>query len=148
VGRVTITKRRGSWFGSDAADLDEYLRAFVAGGYAVQQVVHAKCAACGESGFSILLDDEAGVAIRRCSRCAASHVMLAGARFLDEADLGEAACPGGHEQFDVAVGFALFEDGEIRWVSVGLRCQRDGLLGVYVDWKIDYSPSKQLLAQS
>ena len=36
-------------------------------------------------------------------------------------------------------------DGEIRWVSVGLRCGSDGLLGVYTDWKIDYSPSRQLL---
>ena len=74
--------------------------------------------------------------------------MLDGADHLDDADLGEAACPCGHEQFDVAVGYAILEGGDIRWVSVGLRCQLDGLLGVYVDWKIDYSPSRQLLTQA
>ncbi|MEU4676443.1 hypothetical protein [Micromonospora sp. NPDC023737] len=36
-------------------------------------------------------------------------------------------------------------DEEVRWVSVGLRCTQDGTLGVYTDWKIDYSPTRQLL---
>lgn len=74
--------------------------------------------------------------------------MLDSADFLDDAEVEAAACPCGHEQFDVAVGYALFDDGEVRWVSVGLRCQRDGLLGVYADWKIDYSPSRHLLAST
>ncbi|SPL94568.1 unnamed protein product [[Actinomadura] parvosata subsp. kistnae] len=43
------------------------------------------------------------------------------------------------------MGFALRGDGEVRWVSVGLRCLRDGSLGVYADWKIDYSPTAHLL---
>ena len=37
-------------------------------------------------------------------------------------------------------------DHEIRWISVGLRCLTDGTLGVYTDWKIDYTPTAHLLA--
>lgn len=72
--------------------------------------------------------------------------MLDSAECLEDADLESAAYPCGHEEFDVAVGFALREDGEVRWVSVGLRCRKDGRLGVYVDWKVDYSPSRHLLS--
>jgi hypothetical protein len=69
---------------------------------------------------------------------------------LDSADTAEVAvpeecaCPCGGETFQVAVGFALRDDGDVRWVSVGLRCTTDGTLGVYADWKIDYSPTNAL----
>ena len=133
--------------GSEADDLAEYLRGFAAGGHPVAEVVHAACAACCGSpeGFSVAVDDEEGAAVRTCLVCHASVPMLDSVEFLDDADLGPAACPCGHETFDVAVGFALREDADVRWVSVGLRCRNDGRLGVYVDWKIDYSPSRHLL---
>jgi hypothetical protein len=45
----------------------------------------------------------------------------------------------------VAVGFAVRVRGEVRWASIGLRCVRDGILGVYVDWKTDYAPTPHLI---
>lgn len=41
------------------------------------------------------------------------------------------------------------EDGspagrEVKWVNIGARCVRDGTLGVYADWKIDYGPTDLL----
>jgi hypothetical protein len=33
----------------------------------------------------------------------------------------------------------------VRWISLGLRCVQDGTLGVYADWKVDYSPTGHLL---
>jgi hypothetical protein len=45
-------------------------------------------------------------------------------------------------------GFALHDDGEVRWISVGLRCLTDNTLGVYADWKINYGPSDHLLSQA
>jgi len=138
---MTVTKRGASWFGTEAGDLNDYLTAFAAGGYPIHRTARSTCAACEATvGFSVLLDDERGLVVSTCAACSATQVMLDGAEYLDEADLGEAACPCGHEQFDVAVGFSLREDDEVRWFSVGLRCQRDGLLGVYIDGKIDYSP--------
>ena len=145
---MTVSKQGSSWKGTEAADLGEYLRTFAAGGYTVAAVVHAACATCGalDAGFSVMLDDEEGAAIRTCRSCHAEVAMLDSVEFMEDADLGEAACPCGHEVFDVAVGFALRENAEVRWVSLGLRCLNDGLLGVYADWKIDYSPSRHLLS--
>jgi hypothetical protein len=113
----------------------------------VAEVVHAACASCGQSsdGLAVAVDDDEGAATRRCLRCATKVPMLDSGDYLDDADLGAAACPCGHEQFDVAVGFSLRDDGEVRWLSIGLRCRSDGLLGVYADWKVDYTPSRQLL---
>ena len=71
--------------------------------------------------------------------------MLDSADYLEDADLQEAACPCGHEEFDVAVGYAVYDDtDDVRWVSIGLRCRSDSQMGVYADWKIDYSPSGHL----
>ena len=146
---MTVTKRGGAWFGTERGDIEQYLRAFAAGGYAVQHVVHSTCRSCGRTaGFKVLVDDDEGAAVRRCAACDTDHVMLDSADYLDEAELVQAACPCRHEQFDVAVGFSMREGDEadeVRWVYVGLRCQNDGLLGVYADWKIDYSPSEHLL---
>jgi hypothetical protein len=48
----------------------------------------------------------------------------------------------------MAVGFALHDDGEVRWISVGLRCLADdNTLGVYADWKVNYSPSGHLVSR-
>ncbi len=92
------------------------------------------------------LDGEEGAATRQCLRCQSQTPLLDSEDYLNDAELGAAACPCGHEGFDVAVGFSLRDDGEVRWVSIGLRCRNDGLLGVYADWKVGYSPSRHLLA--
>ena len=130
-----------------AAELDAYLREFQAGGYPVTQVVHVACARCGGSEFGVRVDDDAGYADRTCQLCGDRCVMLDAPDVAEDADPGDAACPCGGERFDVGVGFALRADGEVRWVSVALRCTADGVLGVYADWKIDYSPSGHLLAR-
>ena len=132
------------WRGTQAADLDLYLAEFRAGGYPVARVVHASCGGCGGSTFRVLVDDEEGYVERRCTSCAARFAMLDSADVQDEADPGGAACPCGNETFEVAVGFAVRDDGDVRWTSIGLRCVGDGILGVYADWKIDYSPTAHL----
>jgi hypothetical protein len=138
----------GRWRpGTAAAELDAYLRESQAGGYPVARVVHAACARSGGSEFGVRVDDDAGYAERTCHLCGERWVMLDAADVAEDADPGDAACPCGGERFDVAVGFALCEDGEVRWVSVGLRCTAGGVLGVYADWKIDYSPSGHLMVR-
>jgi hypothetical protein len=48
----------------------------------------------------------------------------------------------------VAVGFSLRDGGDVRWISIGLRCLTDNTLGVYADWNINYGPSGHLLSQA
>ncbi|WP_260848731.1 hypothetical protein [Streptomyces sp. SLBN-118] len=42
---------------------------------------------------------------------------------------GAAGCPCGSEEFESAVAFSLGDDGSVRWVTVGLRCIKDGFRG-------------------
>lgn len=134
--------------GTAAAEMEELRRSIedhAAGGRSVDRVVVATCP-CGGETFSLLFDDEVGVAARVCTRCGAEYGIADSDEHLDDVDeVLTAECTCGHDEFRVATGFALDEAGEVRWVSVGLRCTRDGIAGVYVDWKIDYLPSAHLL---
>lgn len=69
---------------------------------------------------------------------------------LDSADVADNAepqavhcwrCQSG--MFILAVGFSFREgdDGEVRWVSVGVPCTTCGDLWCCADWHIDYGPS-------
>lgn len=145
---MAVTERGDDWWrGTDAADLDAYLAEYsAANGEPVTLVRHAVCAACGSGAFGVVVDDESGVAGRVCERCDTAAWLVDSAEHADEADPGEAECPCGAEVFDVAVGFATGPDGEVRWVYVALRCLADGLIGVYADWSVDYSPTGHLLS--
>ncbi|MFB4283853.1 hypothetical protein ACBJ59_51740 [Nonomuraea sp. MTCD27] len=133
------------WRGDNFEDLADLLREHQPGGYAVQRVSEAVCARCTGKHFNVMADDVEGCVQRVCVACGDASYVADSADYVDEADLGECACPCGGAEFAVAVGFAFRNDGEVRWVSIGLRCISDGSLGVYADWKIDYSPSAHLL---
>lgn len=147
VGSVAIKRRSSNWFGTEQADIRAYLEAFTADGYPVADVVDARCLKCDGITFYVELDDEAGYVLRACSTCGDRVEMLDSADAAEDADTGDAQCPCGSEQFELAVGFARRDDNEVKWVYVGARCVADGRLGVYVDWKIDYAPTHQLLQQ-
>lgn len=143
---MAIDKSGEHWRGTDAGDLDEFLRAYAAGGYPVARTIAAHCAACEGTRFHVRVDDEQGYAERRCAGCGGRFLMLDSEDVVDDAEPGDCACPCGGELFEVAAGFAVDGD-EIGWVSVGLRCLADGVLGVYADWKIDYGPTDTLYRQ-
>ncbi|WP_433076932.1 hypothetical protein ACQP1P_33210 [Dactylosporangium sp. CA-052675] len=46
------------WRGTEASDIEGYLVEYGAGGYPVERVVHAGCAACGGSTFEVAIDDQ------------------------------------------------------------------------------------------
>lgn len=142
---MTVTKSGSIWRGEDHADLAAYLRSFSSGGYPISRVGESVCAQCGGLTFRLFVDDEEGFAARICVTCEAEAYIADSADYQDDAEPGECECPCGGNTFAIAVAFSLLEDGEVRWISVGLRCLTDGRLGVYVDWKIDYGPSEHLL---
>ena len=67
---MTIDKRKKFWRGTEAADLEEYLRAFTEQGYPAVRFAHAACK-CGHPVFALEANDEQGVARRRCAACGA-----------------------------------------------------------------------------
>ncbi|UCR89695.1 hypothetical protein [Mycetocola spongiae] len=103
---------------------------------------------CGSEVFSLGFDDDRGVAVRLCFACDSEVALLDSQEVLDHADsdidLDAAECTCGGIDFTVAVGFAI-SGNDVRWVSVGLRCEDCAIAGVYTDWAIGYSPSMHLL---
>lgn len=138
------------WYGESFDDLAEYIRLFDAAGErnGVEKVAESVCAICGGGRFRVFLDDDGACVQRVCTSCGKEAFIADSAEHLDEADLGECECPCGGDEFAAAVGFSLTEDGEVRWISVGLRCLADGLAGVYAEWSVDYEPSRHLLEQA
>lgn len=139
--------RSGKWWrGDDSGDLGEYLGQFsAAAGYPATRITASRCSGCGGAEFSVELDADDGGAQRRCTACGAVAFIGDSAEHWGDAEPAQAACPCGGERFEVCVGFALRDDGDVRWIYVAARCTACGILGVYADWKIDYSPTDHLL---
>lgn len=132
----------------EKAQLREAIATYAAGGYHVDRIIDAVCR-CGGDKFALVFDDEVGVAARICVECEEEVGLADSEEHFDDTDeVQQAECTCGHSAFRVATGFALDDDGEVRWVSVGLRCTRDAVAGVYVDWKIDYRPTGHLFASA
>lgn len=90
---VTIDRSGAWWTGTEASDLVDYLKEFTAAGYPAERVLQISCSGCDTTSFVFDSED-----------------------FVEDADLGDAACPCGGEVFNVAAGFALHDDGDVRWV--------------------------------
>jgi len=141
-------KKRGKYYyGDNQADIrTEIARYSKRNTYVATAFADAVCA-CGGRLFALLLDDEAGVAVRRCVACSASHPMADGAEFLEDATLEECACPCEAERFELTVGVALYAESQaVRWLYVGCRCPACGLVAVYGDWKNEHDDAAALLA--
>jgi hypothetical protein len=145
--------RSGKWWtGSEAADIREYLEAYKAQGYTVHEARLCTCG-CGSVEFNLEADRDEGCARRSCVHCGTKHLICDSGEYWSDADPESWACVEcAGVSCNLAVGFSLYEQeqGEeqaVRWISIGNRCVRCGPLGSFVDWKVGYSPSYQLLDQ-
>jgi hypothetical protein len=133
------------WVGSIPEDLKEYLGAFSSDGYLTHEFRLAKCQ-CGSEDFYLWADDGEGTAKRICSSCGNSHLICDSEEYWEDSTPIEWICIECESKIaNVGVGFSLYEDGEVRWLYVGERCSSCGILGCVTQWKVAYSPSKQLL---
>ncbi|GAA2375510.1 hypothetical protein [Dactylosporangium salmoneum] len=134
-------------YGSSFEDLAAFLKRPEPGGYAVDEVRECVCRACGGRRFEVLVMDEESAARRTCLDCRQHEFIADSDEYWDDDADAEycCACPCGEEDFAAAVGYSMRDDGDVRWVFVGLRCLACGMLGVYEDWKIDWGPSNHLL---
>jgi hypothetical protein len=135
------------WKGANFADLAEYVRLLTADGYPAERVIQSICA-CGNPTFHLLADQDAGCAQRICTACRQVVFIGDSAEYWADAEPKEVSCPCKQRVFEIGVGFSFREQGEVKWITVGQRCSKCGILASYVDWKIDYSPSTHLLSMA
>jgi len=146
---VTIDRSGTWWVGSEAQDLESYLRALVDAedGYPVEAFRLARCK-CGSELFELKLDRDQTAAQRTCLACGSQH-FVCDSEEVWEGDLVETCtcieCRS--TQANLGCGFALREDGEVRWIYLGVRCATCGILGCYADWQIRDGDSTHLMEQ-
>jgi len=107
----------------------------------------ARCS-CGSDTFYLDADDSQGVAKRTCSRCSREHFICDSEKFWAGASPERCKCiECDSDEMNVGVGFSLYEDsqGGIRWLYVGVRCTRCGILGCFAGWKIAEVGSEHLM---
>jgi hypothetical protein len=132
------------WVGTNPEDIKGYVEAYASRGYKMDEFRLAKCA-CGSGDFHLDADDTEGVAKRTCTKCSQQHFLCDSEEFAEEAEFEHWCCECGSEVTNIGVGFSLRKkDGEIRWLYVGCRCAKCGILGCFAGWKIDYAPTDHL----
>ncbi len=136
------------WVGTSPEDIKGYVEAYGSqSSYAVHEFRLAKCA-CSSVDFHLDADDTEGAAKRTCTKCSRQHFLCDSEEVAEEAEFQHWRCGCGSEVTNIGVGFSLRKKlGEIRWLYVGCRCVKCGILGCFAGWKIDYAPSRQLLDQ-
>lgn len=140
---MAIDKSGKWWKGQNADDLVDYVRLLTQQGYPATKFAIAKCA-CGTDCFRLYADQNEGCAKRQCTSCGKEVFICDSEDASEEASLQKVGCKCQKDVFDLAVGFSLRDTGEIKWITVGARCISCGVLGSYVDWKIDYAPTDHL----
>jgi hypothetical protein len=146
---MALKKRGKCRYGDSQADIrTEILRYSKGVGYLADHYADAVCE-CGGRVFGLYVDDTQGVASRVCVSCdAEAHPIGDSARYMDEAEEEECACPCGEEGLEITVGVSLYADSEdVRWLYLGCRCPGCGLTAVYGDWKNEYIGYRELLAR-
>jgi hypothetical protein len=145
---MSLKKRGEHSYGDSQADIrEELLRYSHANAYVTDYFADAVCK-CGGKLFRLSLDDTEGAAVRKCNGCGIEHPIGDSDEYLEEAELGECACPCGGEDFEITVGVSLYaESDDVRWLYVGCRCPKCGLTAVYGDWKNEFNGYRELLGR-
>ena len=151
-GAMTIDTTGKWWVGSEAKDVEEYLRALKPEGHPVHDTRVCQCT-CGSLDFGLRADRNEGCARKTCFKCGTKSFLGDSAEYWKDATPRTWKCTEcGSKVCNLAVGFSLYEAdpgeaADVRWISVGQRCVKCGTLGSFVDWKVAYGPSHHLLEQ-
>jgi hypothetical protein len=148
VAGVTIDKSGRWWKGTEFADVAGFLIAYAADGYPADQIVQSICS-CRHARFQVEGDRDEGCARRICATCGTRAFIADSGEYWDDAEPVKLACQGCRGRiFELGVAFSKRENGDVRWITTGQRCVGCGVLGSFIDWKIDYSPTDHLLSQT
>lgn len=146
---MTIDTSGEWWVGSEPGDIKGFLEAYTEDEYLSDEFRLSKCT-CGSVEFQLEADDEEGAAKRICAKCGSEHYICDSEEYWEDAEPETWECVEcGSKSANIGVGFSLYEDkGAIRWLYVGERCSKCGVLGCFAGWKIAYEPSLQLMEQA
>jgi hypothetical protein len=143
---MAIRKKGNWWYADSQTDIRvELVRFGELNGYIPTQFADAKCS-CGGREFGLALDEDAGAAVRICSKCKTEHAIGDSNEYLEDADLQASGCDCGENVFEITVGLSLYDKSDdVKWLYVGCRCLSCGITGCYGDWKNEFINYRELL---
>lgn len=147
---MAIDKSGKWWIGEAPEDLEEYLAAYSEDGHPMDEFRLVRCP-CGSTIFHLEADYNEGVARRTCMKCRKRHFICDSGEFWAEAEPEKFKCiECGSIRANIGVGFSLYKAKarDVRWIYIGVRCAKCGVLGCFADWKVGYGPSTQLMDQA
>lgn len=118
---MSIQRGEHAWRGTHAYDLAEYLESD--GGKVIQPTCD-----CGNRGFHVACNFDAGGAQATCANCGAQRE-LARSSGTPLPQLDRLICECRADVFELGVTVERTEDGTWVWKSLGFRCPKCGLLG-------------------
>ena len=139
-----IDKSGKYWHGDCADDINEYLKE-----YSEDSTIDVKaivCKSCGNDTFKLKVDyDEDAIQVK-CPRCGYEKILLDCEEVWEDAEPRRCKCSvcKKSDEYNVRVGFMRRENGNVKWVYIGNRCTKCGVLGSYLDWKISYEPTDEM----
>jgi hypothetical protein len=146
---MAIDKSGDFWRGTEPSDLEELLAELTAEGYPMDIFRLSKCA-CESDVFRLKYDPDEGGAQRICASCKKKHFICDSEEYWEDAEPHKLKCGCKSDIWNIGVGFSMRENhkDEVFWITIAGRCTKCGLFAGACDWKIDYSPSKQLIDQA
>jgi hypothetical protein len=133
---MTVDTSGKWWKGTEISDIDEYLAALEPEGYPVTETRHAQCS-CGNRTFRLMLDRDEELGQTTCGACGKVTFTGDSGEFWSEASPEPLGCECGSTLYEVGLGLSIRENTWVRWLSIGLRCARCGILSSPLDWKSD-----------
>jgi hypothetical protein len=137
------------WVGSEPADIRGFLEPYAEKGYEVHQFRLSNCE-CGSTEFRLHADDNEGVAQRVCVKCRAERFICDSGEYWEDAEPEEWRCIECYsDACNIGVGFSQYPDSptSIKWIYIGVRCARCGILGCFAGWKVGQDGVAHLLDQ-
>ncbi len=127
-------KKKGVWsHGTNANDLDPYLLRHVLKRHCQgvpHHVTHSVCSGCAATAFDLFIDKAMHI-VRTCTACKIDHMICDLDRKCDPDSASEIICSCMYSECEVAVGFALMDNGTVGHLYVAGCCTECGLCGVY-----------------
>ena len=138
-----IDKTGYYWHGDSPNDIDEYLKAYSeCSSIEVKPII---CNNCGSDAFHLIVDQSEDAIQVKCPRCDYKKIILDCDDVWQNAKPRLRKCPECKaKEYNIKVGFVRRESGSVKWVYIGNRCSNCGLLGSYLDWKVDYEPTDEM----
>lgn len=115
--------------------------------YVAEHFAESKCAQCHGDTFTIVMNENEGVAARICISCDSEHSIADSNDLIHDVEaVYPIECSCGENEFRVLAGIALQKNSEnVRWFYLGCECVACGLSGVYGDWKNEFKGYRKLL---